>query len=70
MLDAARRLAGHGSVVVIAPSLDTITSADQILVLDRGRLVQHGTHAELHRTPGLYRDLIAGSPATSSESDR
>ncbi|WP_430785136.1 ABC transporter ATP-binding protein [Actinoplanes sp. G11-F43] len=58
VLDAARRLSGHGSVVVIAHRLETITSADRILVLDGGRLVQRGTHEQLASAPGTYRDLI------------
>ncbi len=52
----ATALAGR-TALVIAHRLSTITAADQILVLDRGRLVQHGTHDELLRTGGLYADL-------------
>ncbi|MCL4131414.1 UNVERIFIED_CONTAM: hypothetical protein GTU68_049478 [Idotea baltica] len=52
----ATALAGR-SAVVIAHRLSTITQADQILVLDEGRLVQHGTHNELLATGGLYADL-------------
>ena len=37
--------------------MSTIVSADQILVLDAGRIVEHGTHAELLRKGGLYRRL-------------
>ena len=33
--------------------------ADLILVLDRGRIVQQGTHEELVRQPGLYREIVA-----------
>jgi ATP-binding cassette subfamily B protein len=43
--------------VVIAHRLSTIRSADQILVVDEGRIVERGTHAELHDRVGLYRDL-------------
>ena len=53
-LDAA--LANRTSVV-IAHRLSTILGADQIYVVDDGRIVQHGTHAELIREPGLYADL-------------
>jgi ABC-type transport system involved in Fe-S cluster assembly fused permease/ATPase subunit len=42
---------------VIAHRLSTILGADQIYVVDEGRIVQHGTHAELIREPGLYADL-------------
>jgi len=45
------------SSVVIAHRLSTILAADRILVLDRGRLVDHGTHAELLERGGLYVTL-------------
>lgn len=49
-------LVGRTSIV-IAHRLSTIQRADQIIVLDRGRVVQRGTHAELVATEGLYADL-------------
>jgi len=52
----AAALAGRTSVV-IAHRLSTIQAADQILVLDRGRIVARGTHDELISTGGLYADL-------------
>ncbi len=42
---------------VIAHRLSTIRSADQILVLEAGEIVEHGTHAELFEQGGRYRDL-------------
>jgi len=42
---------------VIAHRLSTITSADRILVVSEGRVVDSGTHAELVARPGLYQDL-------------
>lgn len=45
------------TLVVIAHRLSTIRSADQILVIDQGRLVQKGTHAELMRQDGQYKNL-------------
>jgi ATP-binding cassette subfamily B protein len=53
-LDAA--LAGRTSLV-IAHRLSTIRQADQILVVDDGRIVQRGTHASLLAEGGLYADL-------------
>ena len=53
-LDAA--LEGRTSLV-IAHRLSTVRNADQILVVDDGRIVQSGTHAELLAEGGLYADL-------------
>ncbi len=53
-LDAA--LEGRTSLV-IAHRLSTVRNADQILVVDGGRIVQSGTHTELLRSGGLYADL-------------
>jgi ATP-binding cassette subfamily B protein len=49
-------LAGRTSLV-IAHRLSTIREADQILVVDAGRIVERGTHAELLAAGGLYADL-------------
>jgi ATP-binding cassette subfamily B protein len=51
-----RVMVGRTSLV-IAHRLSTILSADQILVIDEGCLVQRGTHEELLAQGGLYRDL-------------
>jgi ATP-binding cassette subfamily B protein len=45
------------SSLVIAHRLSTILAADQILVMDQGRLVEQGTHAELLEQNGLYTSL-------------
>ena len=42
---------------VIAHRLSTIRRADQILVLEKGRIVERGTHAELHAKGGRYREM-------------
>jgi len=51
-----RALAGRTSLV-IAHRLSTIREADQILVVDEGRIIERGTHAELLEAGGLYADL-------------
>jgi ABC-type multidrug transport system fused ATPase/permease subunit len=48
---------GQRSLLVVAHRLSTVTNADQILVLQRGRIQATGTHEELLRTPS-YRELI------------
>ena len=45
------------TTLVIAHRLSTVRRADRILVLDRGRLAESGTHAELLTRNGLYRRL-------------
>lgn len=45
-------------ILMIARRLKTVQKADQILVLDEGRIVQKGTYEELKDTPGIYRDFL------------
>ena len=47
------------TVIIIAHRLKTVRSADQILVLDGGCIVQQGTHAELAAQDGIYKNFIA-----------
>lgn len=55
--EALARLFEHRTVVVIAHRLSTIARADHIVVLDGGRIVERGRHAELIRAGGLYQRL-------------
>ena len=69
-----RVMVGRTSLV-IAHRLSTILSADQILVIDRGRVVQRGTHEALLEQGGLYRDLYerqfsVGDNGVASTPDR
>ncbi|MRN53526.1 ABC transporter ATP-binding protein [Paenibacillus monticola] len=52
---------------VIAHRLNTIRSADRILVLEGGRLLQQGNHEELLRQGGLYSDLVQGKRREAAE---
>ena len=66
--DGLRRLRSGRTTFVIAHRLSTIRSADQILVLEAGEIVERGTHAELLALNGRYRQLH--DKQYSFESDR
>ena len=57
ILEALERLMLGRTTFMIAHRLATVRHADQILVLNHGRLVQRGTHSELMRQEGLYKQL-------------
>ena len=70
------RLAHNRTTLIIAHRLSTVVDADQIVVLDQGRVVERGTHAQLLGRPGLYRQLwsmqqqdLAGVGSSWRESD-
>lgn len=55
--EALNSLKKNRTTLVIAHRLSTIESADLILVMDQGKIVQQGTHEELINQPGLYQTL-------------
>jgi len=58
ILQALNELMQGRTTFVIAQRLRTVMRADQIIVLDRGKVVQRGTHAELLAMDGLYRQIF------------
>lgn len=57
VMGAMEQLFKDRTAIVIAHRLATVYRADQVLVVDGGRIVQRGTHRELSRDDGLYRAL-------------
>jgi ATP-binding cassette subfamily B protein len=55
ILDALALRQGRCTTIVIAHRLSTLMTADEILVLDGGRVVQRGTHEQLKDAPGMYQ---------------
>ncbi|TDC76402.1 ATP-binding cassette domain-containing protein, partial [Actinomadura sp. 7K507] len=48
---------GGGTLLLVTHRLAALDAADEVVVLDRGRIVQRGRHGELLAAPGAYRDL-------------
>lgn len=58
--DALERLMKGRTCFVIAHRLNTIQQADKIVVLQEGKVIQYGSHAQLLEQEGLYRQLVQG----------
>ena len=48
---------GKASVILISHRITTLSAADKIIVLDRGRIVEEGTHEELKQNGGIYQKI-------------
>ena len=59
ILDALREAAADHTTLVIAHRLSTIVDADQILVMEAGRIIERGTHRELLQAGGVYNEMWA-----------
>ena len=62
---AIEALTRDKTILMIAHRLKTVRSADQILVLDHGRIVAQGRHEELMAQPGIYADFVGGRRETA-----
>lgn len=74
--DALWRLMKGRTALIIAHRLSTIQRVDRIIVMDKGRIVESGSHEELRKTPGIYADLwkhqsggYIGIPTLSEDSN-
>ena len=60
LMEAIQALTQEKTVIMIAHRLKTVRHADQILVVDKGQIVQRGTHEDLMAQDGIYRRFISG----------
>ena len=64
--EAIKALTAGKTLVMIAHRMKTVQEADQILVLDQGRIVQRGRHAELMKQGGIYADFVCSRSSAES----
>ncbi len=60
LTEAIENLTKQKTIIMIAHRLKTVRSADKIVVIDKGRIVQEGRHEELAEQEGIYRNFITG----------
>ena len=58
LMSALDELLKNKTAIIIAHRLSTIKNADQIFVMDKGSIVQHGTHPELVQQDGIYARFV------------
>jgi ATP-binding cassette subfamily B protein len=64
-----RNISRKRTTLVVAHRLSTVVDADEIIVLDQGRVVERGRHADLVRADGLYAAMWARQASERSEGD-
>ena len=60
LTEAIENLTREKTIIMIAHRLKTVRNADQILVVDKGRIVQQGRHEDLIAQEGIYKNFISG----------
>ncbi len=58
IIDNLRRLKGEKTLIVVSHRISPLKGADRIYVLDDGKIVEQGSHAELVARGGLYERLV------------
>lgn len=66
LVTAIEALAREKTIIMIAHRLKTVRNADQILVVDQGRIVQQGKHDELMQQDGIYRRFVNARETAAS----
>ena len=60
LTQAIENLTKEKTIIMIAHRLKTVRNADQIIVIDKGRIVQQGSHEKLMQEKGIYKNFISG----------
>ncbi len=60
LTEAIENLTNKKTIIMIAHRLKTVRNADQIIVVDKGKIVQRGKHDELMKQEGIYKNFITG----------
>ena len=63
---AIEELTKEKTIIMIAHRLKTVRNADQIFVVDNGKIIQHGIHDELIRKNGIYKTFVEGRREAAS----
>ena len=66
LTEAIEALTKEKTIIMIAHRLKTVRHADQIFVIDNGRIAQHGTHQELIAKDGIYKTFVEGRREAAS----
>jgi ABC-type transport system involved in Fe-S cluster assembly fused permease/ATPase subunit len=69
ILETLHAVAERRTTITIAHRLSTVTGADQIVVLEAGRVIERGTHASLLADAGLYAEMWARQAAEATEEE-